>query len=101
MAADFDLDELLTDLADHVSTELASMPEVNDVGDELDLEVLAVDERRWSRVDEIVVVVADLKDSTKLGTGKHAASTASIYEAAVRPLVKILADFDADDIAIQ
>src|SRR6266508_3826433 len=97
----FGLDALLGDLDDHVTSELESMPDVEDVGDDLDLDDLAVDERRWARVDEIVAVVADLKDSTRLGTGKHAASTASIYEAAVRPLVKVLADFDADDIAIQ
>jgi class 3 adenylate cyclase len=98
---DFDLGTLLMGLEEHVSSELASMPQVEDVGDDLDLDDLAVDARRWARVDEIVAVVADLKDSTKLGTGKRAASTASIYEAAVRPLVDILSDFDANDIAIQ
>jgi class 3 adenylate cyclase len=97
----FELDALLGDLDDHVTGELESMPDVEDVGDDLDLDDLAVDERRWTRVDEIVAVVADLKDSTRLGTGKHAASTASIYDAAVRPLVKVLADFDAGDIAIE
>lgn len=33
------------------------------------------------RLDDVVVVVADLKNSTKLGTGSKAASTASIYQA--------------------
>lgn len=43
----------------------------------------------------------DLKSSTKLGVSKHAASTASIYEAATGGAVKILDDFGADFVAIQ
>ena len=63
---------------------------------------MAVKARRWARVKEIVAVVADLKNSTRLGTGRQrASSTASIDEAAVHPLVDILTKFDADDIAIQ
>lgn len=101
MADDFDIKALLSGLAQHVRDELASKPDVVDVGDDLNLDTLAVAARRWARVDEIVAVVADLKGSTTLGTGKHAASTASIYEAAVRPLVQIFSDFEAGDIDIQ
>lgn len=96
-----DLEQLLEDTNRHVNTELKSNPAVVDVGDDLDLGKLPIARREWARVDEIVVVVADLKDSTKLGTGKHAASTASIYEAAVAPVARIFLDFDADDIDIQ
>jgi hypothetical protein len=49
----------------------------------------------------VLAVVADLKGSTKLGTGKHAASTASIYEAGTGNVVKIFNRFGADFIAIQ
>jgi hypothetical protein len=45
--------------------------------------------------------VADLKNSTHLGTGKHAASTASIYQAATGGTVGIFNRFGADFIAIQ
>jgi class 3 adenylate cyclase len=95
------LSKLLEDANQHVKMELASKPDVVSVGHDLDLDDLTVSARRWAQVDEVVAVVADLKDSTKLSTGKHAASTASIYEAAVTPVVQILDDFDADDIDIQ
>lgn len=48
-----------------------------------------------------MAVVADLKGSTKLGTGKWAASTASIYEASTGGIVRIFDEFDADFLAIQ
>jgi class 3 adenylate cyclase len=96
-----DLEELLEVANQHVKSELKSKPEVVEVGNDLDLDDLAVSARKWAQVDEVVAVVADLKDSTKLSTGKHAASTASIYEAAVTPVVQILDEFDADDIDIQ
>ena len=95
------LTKLLEDASQHVKKELASKPDVVSVGQDLDLDNLAISARQWALVDEVVAVVSDLKDSTKLSTGKHAASTASIYEAAVAPVVQILDDFDADDIDIQ
>jgi class 3 adenylate cyclase len=101
VATDVDLEKLLKDADQHVKRELESKPDVVTVGDDLDLDDLSVSARRWAQVNEIVAVVADLKDSTKLGTGKHAASTASIYEAAIAPLAKFLLDFDAGDIDIQ
>ena len=96
-----DLEQLLNDLDERVATEFGSMPDVTEVGHELDLDELDVEERRWARVDEVVAVVADLQDSTKLGTGKKARSTASIYEAAVGPLSTVLSDFGSGHIAVQ
>lgn len=101
MATTIDLQVLLKGFDDHVAQELESMPDVVEVGDDLDLGDLAVGDRIWAKVDEIVAVVADLKSSTLLGTGKKAPSTASIYEAAVDPLVSIFDEFGADDLAIQ
>jgi class 3 adenylate cyclase len=100
-ANSFKLDELLVDIDDHIEAELASMPEVKDVDAEgLDAEDLPTSPP-WARIEEIIAVVADLKASTKLSTGKRAASTASIYEASVKPLVDVFVEFDADYIDIQ
>jgi hypothetical protein len=44
---------------------------------------------------------AYLKSSTQLGLNKHAASTASIYEAATGGVVQIFDDFEANFVAIQ
>jgi class 3 adenylate cyclase len=97
-----DLDALLSQQDEHVRSELSNKPEVVEAGDSLDLADLFIDARKWYKLDEVVAVVADLKNSSALDTGNQQdASTASIYEAAVHPLVKILDGFDADDIAIQ
>jgi hypothetical protein len=92
---------LLDETEHHVKSELQSNPTVVDAGDALDLDDLAVDARRWARVDEIVAAVAVMKESTKLGINKRRASTAAIYEAAVGPLATIFEEFDAGDIDIQ
>lgn len=96
-----DLKDLLADLAATTKDDFASMPEVTDGGDDIDVSTLPITARRWVRLDDVVVVVADLKNSTKLGTGSKAASTASIYQAATGGVVKVLDQFDADFIQIQ
>lgn len=96
-----DLDALLSELDGRVKTELASTPTVEDVGHDLDLEDLPITARRWLKVTDVVAVLADLKNSTKLGTGKWAASTASIYEASTGGVVRIFDEFQANFLAIQ
>jgi class 3 adenylate cyclase len=96
-----DLSALLDDLDDDVRIELASTPEVVDKGHDLDVDYLPITARRWHKLSDAVAVVADLKNSTKLGTGKWAASTASIYQASTGGVVKIFDQFDADFLAIQ
>ncbi|MEX0755340.1 MAG: hypothetical protein WD556_09550 [Actinomycetota bacterium] len=101
MATKVDLEKILSAAQGHVDGELAANPDILPVGDDLDLSKLSAEERKWAQVDEIVALVADLKNSTQLGTGKHAASTAAIYEAAVKPAADFLDQFDADDLDIQ
>jgi class 3 adenylate cyclase len=96
-----DLSELQSTLASDVDEELASTPEVIDVGHNLDVSKLAVTARRWHKATDVVSVVVDLKNSTQLGTGKWAASTASIYQAATGNIVRIFDEFDADFLQIQ
>lgn len=101
MAENIDLTALLDSLDGTVQTELASTPEVVDGGHELDINRLPIVARRWMKVRDVVAVVADLKNSTQLGTGKWAASTASIYQAATGGVVNVLDEFAADFIQIQ
>lgn len=98
---DVDLPGLLGELDDAVKTELASTPEVVDKGDSFNVEELPIVARRWHKLTDAVAVVADLKNSTKLGTGKWAASTASIYQASTGGVVKLFDRFDANFVAIQ
>ncbi len=85
-----DLTELLKEADDHVREELAAKPDVIEVSDlDLDDDPAPITARRWYKVVDVVAVVADLKSSTQLGVRKHAASTASIYAAALEPLLRI------------
>lgn len=97
-----DLGALLKKVDDATATELASKPEVdkNWKGD-LDVATLPITARKWIEVPDVVAVVADMKNSTKMGTGKHAASTASIYQASTGGVVDIFNQFDANFIQIQ
>ena len=78
------------------------MPEVEDIAnfDPVN-DAPPITARRWFRLADAVAVVADLKSSTKLGIQKNARSTASIYEAALRPVVDIFHEFGAGWIPIQ
>jgi len=97
-----DLEDLLESCDEHVRDELKNMPEVVDVTDfDPAEEAPPIEARRWFRVEDAVAVVADLKSSTKLGLHKYAQSTASIYEAALRPVVDIFVEFGAGWMPIQ
>lgn len=96
-----DLDELLDELDDSTKEEFASKPTVEEWSDDFDVADLPIEARKWIQIPDLVAVVADLKSSTHLGTGKHAASTASIYQAATGGIVNIFNRFGADFIAIQ
>jgi hypothetical protein len=77
------------------------MPAVEDWGGTLDVSKLPIKARKWIKVPDIVAVVADMKNSTKLGTGKRAPSTASIYDAGPGGVVEIYNRFEADFLQIQ
>lgn len=96
-----ELDGLLDDLSSKTADEFKSMPQVVDAGESIDVATLPIEARRWTRISDIVAVVADLKSSTQLGTGSKAPSTASIYEAGTGGVVKIFDAFAADFLQIQ
>ncbi len=96
-----ELGTLLDDLSSKTADEFKSMPEVVESGDTIDVGSLPIEARRWTRINDVVAVVADLKSSTQLGTGSKAASTASIYEAGTGGVVKIFDSFAADFLQIQ
>jgi class 3 adenylate cyclase len=98
---DVSLDNLLEELDDATKQEFASKPSVEKWSDDFDVSELPIEARKWIQIPDVVAVVADLKSSTQLGTGKHAASTASIYQAATGGTVNIYNRFGADFIAIQ
>jgi class 3 adenylate cyclase len=96
-----DLEGVLNAADDHVVAELKTTPDIINVGHDLDLTKASIQARKWLKVEDAVAVVVDLKNSSQLGLNKWAASTASIYEAAIKPVVDIFVAFGADDIDIQ
>ncbi|SKC40427.1 hypothetical protein [Plantibacter cousiniae (nom. nud.)] len=99
--SDVDLDTLLDELDGSTKDEFESKPSVEEWSDDFDVSDLPIQARKWIQVPDVVAVVSDLKNSTHLGTGKHAASTASIYQAATGGTVSVYNRFGADFIAIQ
>ncbi|MCB8043276.1 hypothetical protein JM654_00835 [Microbacterium oxydans] len=96
------LNDLLEGIAADIDEELGSMPDiVEKEPGRFDVDSLPFAKREWHRLDDVVAVAVDLKGSSKLSTGKHAASTASIYEASTDNAVAVLDNFDADFIQIQ
>lgn len=95
-----DLPSLLKSLDDNVRAELDRTPEVV-IDDDVDVGSIPIEARRWHKLSDALAVVADLKNSTQLGTGKQDRSTASIYEASTGNIVGIFDKFGADFIAIQ
>ncbi|UAK31980.1 hypothetical protein K8O92_30315 [Nocardia asteroides] len=93
--------ELLDSLDERVKTELSCKPDVVDRGHELNVDALPIQARRWHKSTDVVAVFADLKNSSQLGVSMHAASTASVYEAAVGGAVDILDKFGANYLDIQ
>src|SRR4051812_1605393 len=95
------LDEILDAAKVDTDAVLAKNPPVEDKED-LDADELpdAADET-WYRVEDIVAVFVDLQNSTQLSVGKHPASTAAIYRAAMNNAVMVLHEFSADFIQIQ
>ena len=83
-----DLTALLGNLDEDVKTELASTPEVVDKGDDLNVDELPVVARRWHKLNDVVAVVADLKNSTKVGRldGQHLPGQYRWRGAGVRPV---------------
>lgn len=96
-----ELNKLLNDLSEATKLEFESTPDVVDGNDNLDVSTLALTARKWTRMNDVTVLVADLRNSTQLGTGSTGASTASIYESGTGGIVSIFDKFDANFIQIQ
>lgn len=95
-----ELNNLLEQINRRTSERFERKPKVEFKTD-LDLSKLPVDAKTWHRLKDVVAVFFDLKSSTNLEKGRQPASTASIYDAGVGGVVKVLDAFDANFIDIQ
>ncbi|MEU2492776.1 hypothetical protein [Streptomyces sp. NPDC007883] len=95
------MSEMMQAFDAHVADQLKATPEVVPTEGEIDVSDLFINVPKWRKYTQVSCVFADLAGSTSLRRGKWEASTASIYESAVRPAVVILDEFGADFIDIQ
>ena len=97
---DVDVTELLEALADEVKKDLDEDIEVIDSGTEFPSKVYT-DVPKWVRINDVVAVFGDLRNSTGLSVNHYAKSTAHIYEAATGGMVQAFSAFVPDFIDIQ
>ncbi|MFD9521099.1 hypothetical protein [Streptomyces sp. NPDC059979] len=101
MASRPKVSEMMLAFDEHVAEQLKATPEVLTTEGEIDVADLFINVPKWRKYAKVSCVFADLAGSTNLRKGRWEASTASIYESAVRPAVVILDEFGADFIDIQ
>ena len=90
----------LEDLENQVQDKLAGSPEVSSSNEFPNL-ANGEAKRKWFKVDGVMVVFADLKNSTSLGVNKHDKSTARIYEASTGVGVNLLQSFNPKYVEVQ
>jgi class 3 adenylate cyclase len=95
-----DMRKLMTSLDIKVKTTLSTPVKVQDV-ESFPREDDARSSKTWKRMADVAAVVADLKGSTKLGTGRHINTTVRIYEAATGGGVEVAQSFGPDFTDIQ
>ena len=93
--------DLLGELSERTSLKFEKQPKVIAKDDSFAVESLPVDAAEWHSIEDVVCVYFDLKSSTNLAKGRTPASTASIYDAGVGGVVKILRKLGADFVDIQ
>lgn len=93
--------ELLEESEESAREELQADIELIDVEDVPRPEDMFVEARKWIRIKDAVVVVVDLKNSTKLTWDKQAKTSARIYEAVTGNCVRLVKQFDPGFVDIQ
>lgn len=93
--------DLLADIAERVDQDLSTSPHMEKVDHIPNVDQMKLEKRHWKQIDDVVVVVADLKGSTKLNFDKYAKGSAKLYEALCGNTVRILSEFDPAFIDVQ
>jgi class 3 adenylate cyclase len=96
-----ELDDVLNGLHDRTADKFVKKPKVVSKNESFDVEDLPIDKPEWHAINDVVSVYFDLKSSTNLAKGRRPESTASIYDAGVGGVAKILQEFDAQFVDIQ
>jgi class 3 adenylate cyclase len=96
-----EVNKLVQDAGGDARKELRTPVEIEEVDEFPPLDSLYVEKRAWKKIENVVVVSADLKGSTKLSFGKHAQTSARLYQAVTGNMVRLVSPFDPEFIDIQ
>jgi class 3 adenylate cyclase len=96
------VNELLADAGERARDELKTPVEIVEPEAFPEREDMYVDARKWMKIENVVAVVIDLKGSTALDyKGKHANTSARLYEAVTGCGVKLVNQFEPEFVGIQ
>lgn len=93
--------EFVGELDERARKELATPVEIVDAETVPAEHDMFVEARKWLRIEDVLVVAADLKGSTRLGFGSYANTSARLYEAVTSHLVRAMDRFDPAFMDIQ
>jgi class 3 adenylate cyclase len=96
-----EINKLVGDAGADARKELRTPVEIEEVDEFPPLDSLFVEKRTWKKVDDVVVVSADLQGSTKLNFRKHAKTSAQLYEAVTGNMVRLVSAFEPEFVDIQ
>lgn len=99
--SDDTISQFIEELGSHVRTALTTSVEMMDVSTFPKVDEMYVEAPKWHRIQDVVCVVADLKNSTKLNFDTYANSSAKLYEALTSNMVRTVDRFAPDFVDIQ
>jgi class 3 adenylate cyclase len=92
---------LLADTGTHAREEFNTPVDIEEVEEFPAPDDIYVEKRTWKKIENVVVVAADLKGSTKLNFNKYAQTSAQLYEAVTGNMVRIVDAFEPEFVDIQ
>ena len=87
------INELLGELDNKVKYEIETPATIKDIDEFPDVDNLLLEKREWARLHNVVAVVVDLKNSTKLDFKRRASTSAQLYEAVTGSCARIVTRF--------
>jgi class 3 adenylate cyclase len=96
-----EVSKILEDTGGRARKELKTPVGIEEVEEFPEPDDIYVEKRTWKKIDNVVVVAADLKGSTKLNFNKYAQTSAQLYEAVTGNMVRIVDAFQPEFVDIQ
>lgn len=95
------INEFLVELDDKAKQELDTKTKVVDYANFPDVDRLYLEKREWVPLRDVVAVVADLKNSTRLDFKQRADTSVRLYHSVIGSCTRIIAHFGPNFVDIQ